>query len=400
MACDVISCTDLSVLRKLEENLDATILSPKKTRSDLDRHVHMPTFKLIQYPPLINSPNPSDISLNIRALADVVLNMRIEDDPTVRSLRRKLASLSDPIEHNRVDQRLSEAVDKKNTFVHKGMNDFLRTAQELCYDVGPWGADWYIDSVIKKALVRGAKSLQELLPNSRPEETEHFVKLLRSVRVNEISYSPDIVAENCSEKTEKFIEALLEERESWVSRGKMFSGLVFVTRRDCALALSNLLAHHPRTKSLISAGILLGSSESNKRNSFIDISRSLLPQKHSEVISDFRSGVKNVVVATSVAEEGLDIPNCGTVIRWNPPNNVVSWVQSRGRARHEESTFILLFEKDSDAADQFSKWYFKEMEMKLRYEEEHRRPRRKNANIGGGMDLEFEFSSPSGYARY
>jgi ERCC4-related helicase len=45
-----------------------------------------------------------------------------------------------------------------------------------------------------------------------------------------------------------------------------------------------------------------------------------------------------------VAEEGLDIQACGNVIRWDIPDNMASWAQSRGRARRRRSSFVLMFE--------------------------------------------------------
>ena len=51
------------------------------------------------------------------------------------------------------------------------------------------------------------------------------------------------------------------------------------------------------------------------------------------VISRFHSGEKNLLLATSVAEEGLDIRDCNFVIRYDMMGNEISSVQSRGRVR-------------------------------------------------------------------
>jgi len=61
-----------------------------------------------------------------------------------------------------------------------------------------------------------------------------------------------------------------------------------------------------------------------------------------KAISDFRSGRVQILVATSVAEEGMDIPACSRVIRFDPIQTPVSLVQSRGRARKIDSDFIVM----------------------------------------------------------
>ena len=56
-------------------------------------------------------------------------------------------------------------------------------------------------------------------------------------------------------------------------------------------------------------------------------------------------GRYNLLVATSVAEEGLDIPQCNLVIRYEAELTVKSMVQSRGRARKQDSRFVLIIER-------------------------------------------------------
>lgn len=50
----------------------------------------------------------------------------------------------------------------------------------------------------------------------------------------------------------------------------------------------------------------------------------------------------NVIVATSILEEGLDVQSCNLVIRFDPSSTVCSFIQSRGRARMQNSDYILM----------------------------------------------------------
>lgn len=53
----------------------------------------------------------------------------------------------------------------------------------------------------------------------------------------------------------------------------------------------------------------------------------------------------NLLVATSVAEEGLDIRQCNVVIRFDLAKTVLAYIQSRGRARKPGSDYILMVER-------------------------------------------------------
>ncbi|XP_051131155.1 dicer-like protein 4 isoform X2 [Andrographis paniculata] len=60
------------------------------------------------------------------------------------------------------------------------------------------------------------------------------------------------------------------------------------------------------------------------------------------VLEKFRSDELNIIVATKVGEEGLDIQTCCLVIRFDLPETVSSFIQSRGRARMPQSEYIFL----------------------------------------------------------
>lgn len=59
-------------------------------------------------------------------------------------------------------------------------------------------------------------------------------------------------------------------------------------------------------------------------------------------IEDFKNDKINILIATSVIEEGLDVSSCNLVISVNEVLNVKTFIQTKGRARQRDSKFVFL----------------------------------------------------------
>ncbi|KAG0500438.1 hypothetical protein HPP92_000510 [Vanilla planifolia] len=111
--------------------------------------------------------------------------------------------------------------------------------------------------------------------------------------------------------------------------------LVFVERKITAKVLGYILKHID-CLSHLEASYLTGGSSS------ID---ALTQKMQKETLDLFRLGKVNILFTTDVAEEGLHIPECSCVIRFDLPKTVRSYVQSRGRARRFGSRYIVMLER-------------------------------------------------------
>ncbi|KAL8702024.1 MAG: hypothetical protein Q9201_004601 [Fulgogasparrea decipioides] len=117
--------------------------------------------------------------------------------------------------------------------------------------------------------------------------------------------------------------------------------IVFVHQRYTAQLLGELFTRigppHLRL------GTLVGNNEGNSGELTMNFRR------QQEVIHKFRKGELNCLFATSVAEEGLDVPECNLVIRFDLYDTLIQYIQSRGRARHANSKYLHMVEQDNQA---------------------------------------------------
>ena len=90
-----------------------------------------------------------------------------------------------------------------------------------------------------------------------------------------------------------------------------------------------------------------------------------LNQKEQKRLLDlFRRGEYNVLVATSVAEEGLDIPGADLVVFFEPIPSEIRTIQRRGRTgRHSSGKVIVLMSKET--RDVAYSWSAKDKEMRM-----------------------------------
>ncbi|XP_050494041.1 endoribonuclease Dcr-1 [Bombus huntii] len=65
-------------------------------------------------------------------------------------------------------------------------------------------------------------------------------------------------------------------------------------------------------------------------------------RKQEEVLKRFRIHECNLLISTSILEEGIDIPKCNFVMRYDFPKTYQSYVQCKSRARATDALYVLL----------------------------------------------------------
>lgn len=70
-----------------------------------------------------------------------------------------------------------------------------------------------------------------------------------------------------------------------------------------------------------------------------------LQKEQKDTIRNFRQAALNLLISTSVAEEGLDIPECNLVVRYGLLTNEIAQKQASGRARARDSHYSVVAQK-------------------------------------------------------
>jgi Fanconi anemia group M protein len=72
--------------------------------------------------------------------------------------------------------------------------------------------------------------------------------------------------------------------------------------------------------------------------------KGLRQKEQIEILEEFRSGARNVIVATSVGEEGLDVASTNAVIFYEAVPSEIRTIQRRGRTgrKNDGEVFVLI----------------------------------------------------------
>ncbi|MFX1499147.1 MAG: DEAD/DEAH box helicase [Promethearchaeota archaeon] len=184
-------------------------------------------------------------------------------------------------------------------------------------------------SLFKSFLERiASKSRQDVLSAKRIINSEHykFIKnLLENTNDAELSHP----------KIDKMLSIIEEELNEYDNRRI----LIFTQFREMAEYLKSEIKKRYQGKLKVEK--FIGQASKYGDTGF--------PQnKQLELLDEFREGKINVLIATSVAEEGLDIPNVDSVIFYEPVPSEIRLIQRRGRTgRHSPGRCYILLTRET-----------------------------------------------------
>ncbi|KAI2626207.1 hypothetical protein GGS21DRAFT_530579 [Xylaria nigripes] len=211
-------------------------------------------------------------------------------------------------------------------------------------ELGRWAADrvwkiWLTQEELDKIearIQRRFNQITSLHPNAIIEAEREAIGAVRHAYqlISDYNYTaPELNRYHLSHKVIKFIEHL---KENFNPRTDRY--IIFAEQRFTVALLADLIRELGLGLQGYRTGTLMGSS----RTTSGEFGTTLAEQKLA--IKKFRSGALNCLFATSAGEEGIDIPDCNVVIRFDPCKTVIQYIQSRGRARQSDSKFYQMME--------------------------------------------------------
>ncbi|NWX12452.1 IFIH1 protein, partial [Aegotheles bennettii] len=187
---------------------------------------------------------------------------------------------------------------------------------------------------------------------SKQDETDEFLIGLfnaKKKQLKELARKPEYENETLIQLRNTLMEEFTKTEEP--------RGIIFTKTRLSAFALFQWIKDNPKFEEVgIKAHYLIGAGHNSEM-------KPMTQNEQREVIDKFRGGNVNLLIATTVAEEGLDIKECNIVIRYGLVTNEIAMVQARGRARADESTYALVASSGSGAIEREDVNIFREKMM-------------------------------------
>ncbi|RXK39401.1 hypothetical protein M231_03354 [Tremella mesenterica] len=150
-------------------------------------------------------------------------------------------------------------------------------------------------------------------------------------------------------KMAKTLELLLEHFTAAAEDAKTHGtandtrAMVFCSFRECVLEVVDALNQHPE---LLKATKFVGQSQGKQ-----DHDKGFNQKEQKRTIADFKEGKYNILVSTSIGEEGLDIGEVDFVVIYDMPKQSIKLLQRVGRTgrKRDGRVHVLMSENREDA---------------------------------------------------
>ncbi|KAK3117744.1 Dicer-like protein 2 [Teratosphaeriaceae sp. CCFEE 6253] len=336
-------------LDQLEASLDASVATPKQSLEELMRFVYPVPLQLITYPPS-NLPEYPGASRLLCALEQTSSGYDFSSDPYVQDLRR--------YGDDRSQRALQKIFEKGKTRCSEQIRTLNRRATTLYDQLGAASAVYYVSDCVDR--FSSGTRYDMMLPDTTMSEHQHLLDILQKIMSASEPLATATYDSTTSHKAELLVSLLHEQSAEFIDKGKT---MLFAKERATVVGLTRLLRDSTRLAMKYRVGGFVGTSSFESRKSIADLAE---PRQQMQDLKDFKDGTKNLMVATSVLEEGIDVRECNLVINFDAPDTLIGYIQRRGRARMQQSKYYVLAAEDDVKIDPL-KWQAQENRMQAEY---------------------------------
>ncbi|CAL8072085.1 unnamed protein product [Orchesella dallaii] len=201
-------------------------------------------------------------------------------------------------------------------------------------------------------------------------ESEMEAAVVRSIGSSDsVSHEAYIVRNCVSQKIFKLLEILRNKRPTNIidddDDSDELCGVVFCERRITANVLGwylkKIVELYPDEYGFIRPEVMVGQSTLVTDTE----SARFTANRQAAVIRKFHAKELNILVATRVVEEGLDVPACNLIMRFDNVASYPSYVQSMGRARKRGAICYALIDAENETKEGLKLQSFKDFNKKL-----------------------------------
>ncbi|KAF9910440.1 Dicer-like protein 1 [Linnemannia zychae] len=312
--------TEKFAATQLEETMDSVIITA--SYDEVLEYTQPPQERVIRYRGVRNGTGPVDPDDIEREFSRLSANERHSCEELIMTLQG--------------DPKLKPAI----LWYHYSITE-----------LGPWFGAWSWRHILE--------TLKEDIQNTDGPKRESRLSTIQNaeqIAQSMVRSRLDISLVQVTEKVQKLVEILRE-----VGNQPGFCGILFVERRPAVHTMKDFLDQCKRFGpefglDFIESAVLTGhGSKGDLKQHYMNI------KTQRKILEGFRTGRFNLLVATDVAEEGLDVDRCRIVIRFDVKNTVISHIQSRGRARDPNSEYIIMLPDQDGYLEKIKK---KEAEMR------------------------------------
>ena len=177
----------------------------------------------------------------------------------------------------------------------------------------------YMQNLFEQAAQKKSKASIQISKN--PDFNLAFIKI------------QELIARNIEHPKLLQLKSIIEES---IKNNPKNKTIVFSQYRDTVTKICEILNKIPR----INAKVFVGQAKkTNKKGETSGLNQ----KEQQKIMQEFKQGSINIIGATSIAEEGLDIPEVNSVIFYEPIPSAIRSIQRRGRtARLMKGRLIIL----------------------------------------------------------